>query len=551
MGEEQERKIDPKGGRRFYRKKAAAATPKKEKYKAPTPGLEHLVFTIGTAEDATNFTKVKDGLAEYVGGSGRYKYRTEFAVNAVNDLVEPTFVEPADPPARAANPTIADEKARMRWDEEFKQYLADERAWKDIKTASTYEAVKRDNDIVRLLELIRGYAHDHDEVKQGTMAFVEHDLRLYLTYQKPTFRARKDVVNTFGGRAGYHPALYRKYLDEVATAAGKQVSALTQDEKQRAMDLSCEDYLACLLIRISNEEMYGSVKKGLDNMNLFQQDTYPKNIEEAHRYLQNYKPESRGGKFNRGGNNNSLSQQGVAFPEPSRKEWDCHGCGANDHMVRDCTKISKDEKKKILEAMRTGTFKKGQVHSEVNTEQADGVDECLEGVANVSVTFEEASIESAEGAGDFDVFDGVGLLVPSDTGPSSKRVTCGDHKLFLDSCATNHTMCTEKCLSRLHLTKVYLRQNCNAGSKLTNRQGYWNDLPFWVNNSGIANLLSLPKLEKSGWQIQYKTGGEWQALSPGGQMLTFKKDSGLCNGMPYLDLSRPEEYITDVPEDLT
>eukprot|EP00956_Cyclotella_meneghiniana_P039180 scaffold167175_cov42-Cyclotella_meneghiniana.AAC.1 len=422
-----------------------------------------------------------------------------------------------------------------------------------LKTASTYETIKTDNDIVKLLELICGFAHDHDEVKQGTMAFVEHDLRLYLTYQKPNvelddfvkqFRARKDVINTFGGRAGYHPALYRKYAEEVAADLGKQVSALSQAERQQAIDLSCEDYLACLLIRISNEEKYGSVKKGLDNMNLFQQDTYPKTIEEAHRYLQNYKPESRsGGRQNRGG---PSDRQGVAFPEPSQKKWDCHGCGANDHMVRDCTKISKEEKKKILEQMRGGTFKKGQAHSEVTEEQGE-LNDVLDGVANVNVTLEEASIESADGAEDLDVFDGVGFLTPSGS-KANERLSCGDHKLFLDSCATNHTMCTEKFLSRLHLTKVYLRQNCNAGSKLTNRQGYWNGIPFWVNNTGIANLLSIPKLEKHGWIIKYKTGGEWQALSPGGQLLKFKKDTGLCNGMPYLDLSKPKDFISQVPE---
>eukprot|EP00956_Cyclotella_meneghiniana_P028801 scaffold68079_cov66-Cyclotella_meneghiniana.AAC.10 len=54
----------------------------------------------------------------------------------------------------------------------------------------------------------------------------------------------------------------------------------------RACD--CEDYLACLLNCILNDEMYSNIKKGLENMNLFQKKG-------AHRYLQNYKSKSRGG----------------------------------------------------------------------------------------------------------------------------------------------------------------------------------------------------------------------------------------------------------------
>jgi hypothetical protein len=361
MGEDQDKKIDPKGGRKFYRRQGQNNAPKKEKYKAPTPGLEHLVFTVGTAQDATNFTKVKDALAEYIGGSGKYKTGTAYAVTAVNDLVGPTIVEPADPPPKSDPPTMKDIKTYKIWDDEFAQYLANERAWTDVKvkvfqlilqhcdpslkeklkTASSYESVKNSNDIVKLLELIRGFAHNHDEVKQGTMAYVEHDLRLYLGYQKANvplddfvreFRARKDVVNTFGGRAGYHPALYRKHCEELAAELGNTVANLDAAERQKAMDSSCEDYLASLLIRISNEDLYGSVKKGLDNMNLFKQDTYPKTIEEAHRYLQNYKPELRGGGRQNSGPNNNY--QGVAFPEHSKRGWNCHGCGGN-HMVRD------------------------------------------------------------------------------------------------------------------------------------------------------------------------------------------------------------------------
>ena len=75
------------------------------------------------------------------------------------------------------------------------------------------------------------------------------------------------------------------------------------------------------------------------------------------------------------------------------------------------------------------------------------------GVANVNVNLNKASIESFDEDNGF--FEGVAFLVP--TPGSESRLDCGRHKLFLDSCATQHTMFAPEYLSRLHCTKVYLR----------------------------------------------------------------------------------------------
>lgn len=53
-------------------------------------------------------------------------------------------------------------------------------------------------------------------------------------------------------------------------------------------------------------------------------------------------------------------------------------------------------------------------------------------------------------------------------------------------------------LARLHCTNMYLHQNCNAGSKLTNRCRYYVDLQFYMSEGGIANLLSMLALKKAG-----------------------------------------------------
>ena len=91
---------------------------------------------------------------------------------------------------------------------------------------------------------------------------------------------------------------------------------------------------------------------------------------------------------------------------------------------------------------------------------------------------EEGSIETADGAEDEDVF-GVGFIQPHTDGTESGRVNCGRNKLFLDSACTQHTMFAVEYLTGRHTTNRYLKQNCNAGYKLTNRLGYWCGLQFW------------------------------------------------------------------------
>jgi hypothetical protein len=134
-------------------------------------------------------------------------------------------------------------------------------------------------------------------------------------------------------------------------------------------------------------------------------------------------------------------------------------------------------------------------------------------VANININMDDASIKTADGDG---TFEGVAFIMPgAGSGTVAKvRVNCGRNKLFLDSCATQHTMFAVEYLLRRHVTKIFLRQNCNAGSKITNKCGYYMDLRFYESEGGIANLLSLPALEKAGWKIRMETGKPVQALSP-------------------------------------
>ena len=57
----------------------------------------------------------------------------------------------------------------------------------------------------------------------------------------------------------------------------------------------------------------------------------------------------------------------------------------------------------------------------------------------------------------------------------------------------------------------------------------------------MVNLLSIPCLEADGYNISYDTKKEWIVTTPKGTRIKFKRDTGLCKGMPYIDMQNFKE----------
>ena len=66
---------------------------------------------------------------------------------------------------------------------------------------------------------------------------------------------------------------------------------------------------------------------------------------------------------------------------------------------------------------------------------------------------------------------------------------------------------------------------------------------MWLVCSGIANLLSLPTLERDGYVCSYKTNSLWIVECPDGTILKFKRDQGLCEGFPYIDMENLQDHV--------
>eukprot|EP00956_Cyclotella_meneghiniana_P028301 scaffold65295_cov71-Cyclotella_meneghiniana.AAC.14 len=487
-------------------------------------------------------------------------------------MVQPTITDPGDSPVLGATPTGAEIRASKDWEDAYEVFKLTKRAWAEaqprafqtvmahchpdvenkLEASSKWDTVRAAQDVVELLELIRGVCHQHDEVKQGTMSLVELDLQLYLNHQKDNesvtdyhkrFKNTIELIEAFGGNPGLHPVILTQQTQAMENETGRLESQFTTAEKETVLSRTMEEYRAALFLRISNDAKHGNLKLELDNMYLLQHGAYPKTMDAAVRYLQNYRDKNPIRQQQR-----PKQEEGVAFPQVGRKEGPCHHCGLA-HWLRNCPTCPDDVRKKLLETMRAEAKKPPGVTDGAigfNMFMDEALQECIDGIANVNVDLGDdvGSIVSADYS-ESSVIEGLGFLESSG---AHSRVTCGRHKLFLDSCATHNVMFAPEFLTDIFSDGVALRQNCNAGSKLTQLKGAWMGWEFWLNTSGIANLLSWPTAIKLGCKIVYKDE-TWQVYTPSGYVLSFYPDTGVCAGMPFLDMSRLKDHLRIASKD--
>ncbi|KAL7479586.1 hypothetical protein ACHAW6_005311 [Cyclotella cf. meneghiniana] len=242
------------------------------------------------------------------------------------------------------------------------------------------------------------------------------------------------------------------------------------------------------------------------------------------------------------------STMGLSFAE--LREIDCYGCGKRGHPWRRCPELTQDMKDAVVAKLKEGSSAKDAIKeaiSNINVGSDEAAQECIDGVTNLNVQgADEASIQSMdyqEMDSDDGTMDSVNCNVIAYASKSRAGI-CNKNRAYLDTGATQHSCCNVDLLQRRHVTKTTLRQHCNAGMKLTNRMGNIGPFKFWENPDGIANLLSFALLEKQGYEFIYKTGGGWMAYMPDGGQIYFKMDTGVCDRMPYVDLTDLDAHIT-------
>ena len=495
-------------GKRYgtYRKSGGASQPESAaaKFKSTIIGLEHKVFTIGTAKDAAAFEETKTSIARYV---GTQSWRGSAAASsALETLTEPSIILKVRPKLEKEGDIELFKLDTAIWLEDMKEHRVESTAWKEnksrmynivlcqcpkdldtqLQSLSTWSTINLEKDVVGLLKLIRDVTHKHDETQQGTMALVESDMRLYLTHMKPDedpndfmeiFKTMAETINVHGGQAGLHPRLLEEHKERLLKEMGRSESDLNSGETDAlgvaAVDASCEEYLSCLFIRVSDNTRFKGLKEALDNQFLLDKSAYPQELSEALKLLKNFKVSGGSGAANRAQQpETAVPSAGLAFAQASDQ---CFACGGKGHHASECPNTSPDKIDAVYAARKEMLAKKHKAFLAAKEQKATS------GVAQLNA----ASSTQSQGSelkdkyhGDQDYMDyqqamgllseeigmvqvgnigsGTNFLLPGESGANKTvsfadvvkkgipktgqrvagRVTLDPHKLYLDSCAT-------------------------------------------------------------------------------------------------------------------
>jgi hypothetical protein len=109
-------------------------------------------------------------------------------------------------------------------------------------------------------------------------------------------------------------------------------------------------------------------------------------------------------------------------------------------------------------------------------------------------------------------------------------------KIYLDSTSTFNQVFEEELLDHQGKVSTTLCAHCNAGVSHADEKGILlGTFDCWLVRNGIANILSIPQLERDWFVVEY-VNRVWTITCPNGTKLVLNRDLGLCEGFPYLDV---------------
>ncbi len=222
-----------------------------------------------------------------------------------------------------------------------------------IRGLDLYAQANMDQDAVQLLLIIWGYCCSFDANQQSTFAHegAKHQVQVFIQGYDVTvmdyveyFMALVGVAETYGGTYGNEPGLLREQLikqgvttadvDKTAANGGPDVA-----EIKKALVVTRECYLSCMILRGSDNRRFYQVKTDLQNDMTKGTDNYPKTVVKMTCLLSKYKVPPRHVRARQPDSKGVAFVQGGREKKPAIGAIDCWHCGGLGHYKTSCPEL--------------------------------------------------------------------------------------------------------------------------------------------------------------------------------------------------------------------
>lgn len=538
------------GGRRRWNNKRGGSS-NNYKFKGKTKEIEDDIFDLGGTHDAALFARSLKNISDYI----QLKYNNDVS-ETVRNMKALTIAIP-DPPKPKKDATgntipVSDtdfylwkrkhSKAQDRadlYDEHMKNaytlifHQCSPALKTELEGSPNFETIRSTQDVLALLKLIQGFCCSFDTKTQGMMATVEAHKRAYLYFQKDgidnqtyhrEFMAHIETIETYGGfgAIGVVPSILETTL-KAMEAEGTIADAdnPTQADLKKATEKVREEYLAALFLSGANSARYESLREHLSNLYAMGDDKYPKTVVACLAMLDRYsnKATARGRPHLKPPAPVKHEPDDVVFAQSSsprkqqQKEKRDPLSNPDDDASTNTSKTNKSASKRhpTIKCLRCGQV------GHVSTSCPTSIPEQLHTMAD------DASTKSADS-------DNIFILAQSDSAG-----TVNKNYVLLDSQSTVNQFVNPAHVTNPRTAAQPVTIHCNAGTTSANTIANFGNTPVYLNESGIANVLSLKQLGRL-HRITYDSwdrGGVFMVHTPSG-IVEFIPDE---RGLHYLDLA--------------
>jgi hypothetical protein len=335
--------------------------------------------------------------------------------------------------------------------------------------------MKSEYETVELLKRIKDCIFKFSDQKYAPHSLCEAMRKFYTSqqdknssaqdyYQK--FKNQLEVVEHCGGSIGYHDLIVDDLLQEQELTRSNANETQLEEVKTRAK----EEYLACAFLHSADRKCYGKLIEDLENDYIQKNNKYPKTLVEAYNLLIHWKQDPKnlmrilGSTSNGVAFTNVREEQRTTTNGQDNSRITCWNCREMGHYSSSCPNKRRQQASGIQALLAGG----------VETEEYDNEE--------ISFNFANITREAAS----------VSATVHHQGAAVSKNW------ILLDNQSTVDVFCNPKLLKNIRKTNKVMNIKCNAGVTSTNMVG---DLPgygqVWYNEKGIANILSLSRVEES------------------------------------------------------